>query len=178
MDEDLVKIIREMKDRQDIWDCLMRYCRGVDRLDRATLESAYHEDATDDHGNYAGPVAGWVDWILDYLEKNHRRTNHAVCNFTCDIDGDTAHVESYYIYTSTNVDAPHHIQFTGRYVDRFEKRNGQWKIAVRLNVLDTTDERIDPGGLLGDMMYAPSARDRTDPAFQRPLTVDPSRFTQ
>ena len=31
---DLVQFIRDQKDRQEIWDCLLRYTRGVDRHDK------------------------------------------------------------------------------------------------------------------------------------------------
>ncbi len=34
--------IREFLDRQEILDCIHRYCRGVDRLDAELLASAYH----------------------------------------------------------------------------------------------------------------------------------------
>src|SRR5882724_2908499 len=42
--------LRQLLDRQAILDCLHRYTRGVDRLDRQLLLSAYHADAIDDHG--------------------------------------------------------------------------------------------------------------------------------
>ena len=50
LDEELTAFVRNMKDRQDILDCLHRYTRGVDRHDRALMLSAYHPDAFDEHG--------------------------------------------------------------------------------------------------------------------------------
>lgn len=41
----------ELLDREAIRDCLARYCRGVDRLDRALLLSTYWPGAEDDHGS-------------------------------------------------------------------------------------------------------------------------------
>lgn len=46
--------VREQRDRSEIWQVLMNYCRGVDRLDRELLLSCYHPDATDDHGIFMG----------------------------------------------------------------------------------------------------------------------------
>ena len=47
MDAETAALVRELKDRQEIYDCIMRYCRGIDRLDRDMLLSAYHPDAVD-----------------------------------------------------------------------------------------------------------------------------------
>ncbi|MGE3747892.1 MAG: nuclear transport factor 2 family protein, partial [Sphingomonadaceae bacterium] len=56
-----------------------------------------------------------------------------------------------------------------RYIDRFERRNGEWKIADRLVVLDLT--RIDPAGTpFGDVPgwnFTWGVRDRTDASYRR-----------
>ena len=68
MDAEAAAIAREMKDRQEIYDCIMRYCRGIDRLDRETLLSAYHPDAIDDHGStYVGGIEGFADAVQGIL---------------------------------------------------------------------------------------------------------------
>ena len=65
MDAEAAALAREMKDRQEIYDCIMRYCRGIDRLDREVLLSAYHPDAIDDHGStYVGGVEGFADALV------------------------------------------------------------------------------------------------------------------
>ena len=66
----------------DRHDCLVRYCRGVDRLDRELVLSAYHPDAIDDHGAFVGTREEFVDWAFALHEKgqistHHRLTNHA-----------------------------------------------------------------------------------------------------
>jgi len=178
MNTELERVVRELKDRNDIWDCLMRYSLGVDRLDRAALESVYHPDAHDDHGWIAGTAAAFIDWVLAYHGKAQHRTQHVINNFRCDLAGDVAHVETYWTYFAVNIEKPHHVIYAGRYIDRFERRNGEWRIADRICVLTTTgNDREDPDGLAGDMFYAPTARDTTDVAYMRPLHVDPARFT-
>ena len=58
-------MLQELHDKQAIHDAVMRYCRGVDRLDPVLLASAYHPDAYDDHGSwYQGDIAGFVEWVM------------------------------------------------------------------------------------------------------------------
>jgi hypothetical protein len=56
--------LRYLIDRQAILDCLTRYCRGVDRFDRDLLLSAYHPDATDNHGVFIGSPVQFAAWGL------------------------------------------------------------------------------------------------------------------
>src|SRR5579862_8645483 len=90
-------LLRELKDRQDIYDCVMRYCRGIDRLDRDILLSAYHPDAWDDHGTFVGPVDKFWDYVYALHFNYQHRTQHHITNHRCDLDGDVAHTESYYL---------------------------------------------------------------------------------
>ena len=176
--EELERTIRELKDRQDIYDCLVRYCHGVDKLDRELVRSAYHDDAIDDHGDFVGPVEGFLDWAFNYHITLQKRTVHAIHTHSCEIDGDVAHCETYWTFTAVNQDAPHQTRATGRYLDRMERRAGRWAIVERICVLTGLDHQTDPDGVAGDAAFVPSRRDGTDPAYMRPLTVDRTRFTQ
>ena len=51
--EDLSRRLRALEDRNEILDCLARYARGMDRLDRELARSAYHDDAIDDNDEIA-----------------------------------------------------------------------------------------------------------------------------
>ena len=170
------RVLMDLKDRQDIFDCLIRYCRGMDRFDRDVLASAYHPDAMDDHGEYVGGVAGFIDYYFAYHTKNQTRTMHSLSNHSCEIDGDTAHCETYYAFTSVNTFKPAHTFATGRYIDRLEKRDGQWKIAARICVTHGLNNDLDPDGTVGDGLFVPSTRDKSDPSYMRPLQVDPARI--
>lgn len=177
MTESDLAIVRELKDRQEILDCIHRYCRGADRFDRAAVRSAYHDDALDDHGEYVGPVEGFIDWAFAYHEAHQLRTLHAVQNHLCEIDGDTAHAETYFTFTAVNRAVPHQMATTGRYIDRFERRDGRWAIAARICTINSFGAAVDPEGQFGDGRFYPSTRDENDPAYMRPLTIDPARFT-
>jgi len=175
---DELALLRDLADRRQILDCLHRYTRGVDRLDRELVLSAYHEDAIDDHGAFVGTAEDFVDWALPYHAENQQATNHLLLNHTCDLDGDNAHTETYCLYVGVNVDGT--IDVIGnRYVDRLERREGRWAIARRVCVAEWVSSlpgaaEIDP--LLRQAVEflkanATTARDRTDVSYQRPLEI-------
>jgi hypothetical protein len=46
--------------RKQIHDALMRYCRGIDQMDRDLILSAYHPGARDNHGTFDEPVKAFI----------------------------------------------------------------------------------------------------------------------
>jgi len=185
MDEDLTRMVLELRDRQQIHDCLMTYSRAVDRLDRALLLSVYHEDAIDDHGVFVGDREAFADWVIAMHSATHLSHQHCQFNSTCDLQGDVAHTETYYMFVGLNQRGTPLAMSGGRYIDRLEKRNGRWAIAYRVCVRDWAPlkeipDTLDQAALtivaLDDrtkaMMRAgaQSTRDRSDPSYLRPLT--------
>ena len=65
MDNQLETRLRELIDRQDIWSLLLRYARGLDRLDRDLIRSCYWDDAIDDHHSFIGSPDEFIDWAFD-----------------------------------------------------------------------------------------------------------------
>jgi len=177
MDLEAAAMLRELKDRQEIYDCLMRYCRGVDRLDRSMILSAYHPDALDDHGQVVAPVEKFIDTIFAQHTERQVRTQHHITNHICELDGDTAHTESYFMYRAINKTPPVHTFGTGRYIDRFEKRSGVWAISARVCITEIMDDTHSPTGSEHFGKYLPASRDKDDYSYRRPLTIDPARFT-
>ena len=159
--------VQALVDRSAIEDVILRYCRGIDRMDRACVRACYHPDATDDHGSFKGGVEGFLDWVFRLLDK-YTNTMHFVGNVLIEIEGDVAAAETYGIAFHRSEDpAPHLNLITGfRYLDRFERREGQWRIAARTAVtewarVDDPAGRFDvPDSLLmgergrGDALYA------------------------
>ncbi len=169
-----------VKSRMDIHDCVARYTRGMDRLDRASALSAFHEDAVLEYGVFVGSPAEFFDYFEKLHRSHHKSTNHNICNHVCEIDGDTAHTETYFAVANNNVSGAPCSLAGGRYVDRFERRNGRWAIATRVCVgeWDAT-----PGGnALAETLIAKFreiisiSRDRDDVSYQRPLTVPAERI--
>jgi ketosteroid isomerase-like protein len=158
--------LAQLLDRQRITEVLHRYCRAVDRLDRDLLLSAYHPDAVDDHGSFTGTAADFAARTIGRMAEAYEATQHRLANVSIDLHGDTAWVESYVV--ATHVLAGNAIEHAGaRYVDRFERRDGEWRIATRVVVLDwyTTGSRGEPSDHLS--AFRPGRRDREDPSYRR-----------
>ena len=140
----LSQIREEMADREAIRDCLCRYSRGVDRCDEDMLRSVYWEDATDCHGAWNGSATGFIEQALRKLREGGRRV-HQISNILIELHGDTAAVESAFLALQAGAAMPERETFLcGRYVDRFERRTGQWRIAARTVVYDWIEERQRP----------------------------------
>lgn len=136
----------------------LRYCRGVDRLDVALMRSAYHDDATDDHGVFNGPATELCERVV----RSHQRyaaTMHCVLNHAIDIiDSHRATGEVYNIsYLQTVTPTGGHLDtWWGRYIDTYECRDGRWAITHRVCVHEWTESRP-----LGEAMPIDAARFRS-----------------
>lgn len=171
MDKD-ADSLREMLDRQRIWECLLRYARGMDRLDLELALSAYHSGAIEDHGALIAPCEQFVPQVLEFHRQNELATQHILSNHSCEIDGSIAHTETYVRCFSVMPSGPHRFSF-GRFVDRLEKRDGRWGIVSRISMPEGATElpRFDDrAGMIDDPhTLARPARDRSDPSYTRPL---------
>jgi SnoaL-like domain len=170
--------LQALLDRQEIHDCLLRFCRGMDRFDRELYLSAFHDDAEIAAGPYVGDVPGCWDWAKPMHEAGQVLTHHALLNHVIEIDGDTAHSECYYQFIARNHPFAEGAEETvmlagGRYIDRFERRGGEWRIALRTNIIEWSclQPSLPPpfGDVPGIGDNGVSARDRSDPSYARPL---------
>ena len=179
IDVELEQMVRELYDKQAIWEVMANFSRGLDRRDRDILLSCYHPDALDDHGAFVGGAADFFDWAgpshLDFM----RTHQHILSNHTCTRDGDTAHTETYWTFAGMMENDDTLAMFGGRYLDRLEKRNGEWRIAARKCLLEwwgtpsnemMTEETVAAFSKVGKV-----AKDGSDSSYERPLTVDSKR---
>jgi hypothetical protein len=173
--------VEHLKDRKDIFDVMKRYTRGADRHDKDLVRSAFWPEATASFGTPMN-LDEYVDWEENSL-AGYAAHQHHVTGQTVEIDGDTAHVESYVVYFLVPRDRGADAQGpatlgkaltsektrlgSGRYIERWERRNGEWRILVReyvedLALLGDTVDLCTNGGCLGSW-------DKTDLSYTRPL---------
>jgi len=162
-------------DRQSIHEVLMRNARGADRADAELLASCYHEDAIEEHGNLFKGNAH--EYIIGAMARaaDMPTIAHYLCNISIELLVDIAHVETYVLtFARLSGMGKAHDTLTGaRICDRFEKREGIWKIAHRKAVFDWNRDMVSAEGwCLGlfkpehpDMVLG--RRDRQDLSYLR-----------
>ena len=173
MDPVLAAKLADLVDRHEIHQVMLRYARGLDRLDFELARSCYWDDCIEDHSHFVGSPDDFIPWA-DATTLAHLSTQHAILNHFCDLQGNDAYCETYYQFTGIAPQPPH-LGSVGRYVDHFQKRNGEWRIANRVTIVEGTFE-LAASAASAQMppAYTPeepcqAARDRTDVSYHRPL---------
>jgi len=159
MDAALAKLL----DHRAIEDVLLCYCRGIDRLDLELVRDCYWPDATDSHGGFFGTRDEFVAWVGTLLAR-FDSTLHFVGNSLVEVAGDAAVAETYAIAFHRSPDArPGLNLIVGvRYVDRFEQRGGEWRIARRVCVTEWSRVDDEPGRFPIAPGHVTGKRDRSD----------------
>lgn len=172
-------MIRELWNKKKIHEVVTRYCRAVDRMDKDLLLSCYHPDGIDDHGFVVADREEFWTTVSAYHTQAQANHQHVITNHSCELDGDVAHCETYWFFAGMDHDGRSVPMAGGRYVDRMEKRGGEWRIAARKCVPDWT--QTSGGEPLSPQRKALAeagtvARDRTDCSYERPLTIPVERI--
>jgi hypothetical protein len=172
--QQLIKDVQYLKDRQMILDVVMRHARGHDRHDKDLMNSCFWDDGIDEHGQFITPGPEYGDWANAAHSGGYLLHTHNITNHTCEIDGDTAHTETCVLGAFLPKYSPGRAKFTnGRYVDRLEKRNGEWRIAVRRTVIDVEieGESTWPDGDI-PATFPKGVWDTSDVSYARPLQLE------
>ena len=163
--------LRSLYDHLQIENLLKKYCRGIDRCDKDLLKSVYWPDAFEDHGMFVGKAWEFADYIIPLL-SGMKVTMHQISNTLIELDGDKAVaetcVQAYHL--ADNPDGSQtDLIVGGRYLDRFERRAGEWRIANRVFVLDWNQNLpatcVWDSGLMATLKTR-GRHDRLDPSYQ------------
>ena len=117
-----------------------RYAAAVDSCDVALFQSvflpdgrlrAYHPDADEPFVDLTGSAQ--LAAIPDAMRGAHRHTAHMMTNHLVEIDGDvaTGQVLCTARHLSRDTDHPASLNVIIRYIDRYARIKGHWKIADR-----------------------------------------------
>ncbi|HXA34176.1 MAG TPA: nuclear transport factor 2 family protein [Acidimicrobiales bacterium] len=170
--------LQRLLDKDAIWECVLRYTRGLDRLDIDLFRSAYWEDALTCHGSVNGSVDEFLDWWLP-MQEGRETGQHVVTNHWVEFDGDEgADAETYFLASIKNLGDNSVELLSGRYVDRFEKRAGEWRIKTRVLIFDW--QATADASRMHDRLALnhKGSRSKNDPSYERPVrarTAPPAR---
>lgn len=165
--QDLESRLQILLDERDIREVLLRYCRGVDRCDAALIASCYHEDAIDDHGSWFvnGPEVAKL--VVDAIKPGSAVAMHFVGNTLIEVEGDIAFAESYLLAFRAYDQGGRSYNRTraARFNDRFERRQGQWRISERVvtDDWDRVDEVLQRQE--GHALFRRGSKDQNDPVY-------------
>ncbi|WP_299195486.1 nuclear transport factor 2 family protein [uncultured Erythrobacter sp.] len=156
-----------LQDRADIADIIAAYAHAIDRRRWSMMERLFHENAQFQFGTVAGDWRGFVEQaraIIDPCLATQHQLGQVQFGFAKGPDGESiCHTETYMTAMHT-IPAGYPIPdvfpdkgkiysavIAGRYVDRFEKRDGEWRIAHRTGLYDWREFREVEGVDLSQM---------------------------
>lgn len=149
--------------KEQIRDVIYQWSRGVARKDWDLVRSCYTDDAADNHGSVNGSVDDFIEWMRSYhstIEQVIFYSTNVLIEF---VDADTAFVESHGISIQrhsaqargaratflgpewADKAVPIVLDFAGRKLDVFVRRDGVWRIQTRNQVYESIHARVaDP----------------------------------
>jgi hypothetical protein len=124
--------------KDEIRDLVLLYARASDRYDGELMRSLYTKDAIDNHGAlFRGPAQDFVSWLeKSWAKKTPGKvySGHHICNHLISVMGDEAegeaYVQSWHVRLEPDGSFSEHLYFN-RFLDRYRKEDGRWKIALR-----------------------------------------------
>lgn len=165
--------VRRLKDRQDILDCIQRESRARDRQDVAQIEACWWPEGVDEHGPIITHAPEYAARANMGHSTNFHMTSHNITNHLCQIEGDTAHCESYVIGGLYWLKEEKTSIAFGRYLDRLEKRDGEWRMLVRKCTIEMTAD-ADPSWVHSKAVqgFLKARWDGRDPSYERPFEAN------
>ena len=127
-----------LRDKDAIKEVIHRYCRAADRCDLDAFKACYWPDGRDDHLFYGGNAWDFCDYVIPVLRKIEASV-HAITNTIIELKGARAFCESQWsvVHRLRKPDGSFlDYWHNGRYLDIFEKRDGEWRILERTIVSD------------------------------------------
>ncbi len=124
-----------------------------------------------DYGPEPMTVEAFTEYAIPALERRFTATQHRISNTAIELDEDEAGalVETYVLafHATDDADGPAELHtFNGRYIDRFERRDGTWLIADRTLRMDWTRVETIEAPMAGSWVASGRAGGQ-DPLYDR-----------
>jgi uncharacterized protein (TIGR02246 family) len=158
--------LRELLDREAIRAVVTRYFRGVDRGDVKLVASVFHADAVEVRGRHELSGPGMAEAMVASVLEHMVGSSHHVTSQTIELDRDTAGCETYClgIHLQDRDGVTFRVKSASRYLDRFERRDGEWRVVQREVLLEMLHASpLDEEERFGRPQ---SRRDRDDPSYR------------
>jgi 3-phenylpropionate/cinnamic acid dioxygenase small subunit len=137
---------QHISDEQAIANLLYTYAERVDAGDfdgvsalfaHAAFRTSRYDSGDGPRGSAVGDLMrSTVITYPEGAEYGTPRTKHVTTNLIVELDGDTASTRSGYTVLQSTDNGVIGVIITGRYHDRFERVDGQWRFADRLVFMD------------------------------------------
>lgn len=168
--ENLIEALQLLLDKEAIRDKICMYQHSMDRCDAELGYSVFWEDAQIDVGDWCTDMSG-KDFVDECVYNSHPHilsTSHQFTNTWIKVNGDKAGSESYAIIDMLNwMDEEGGLVSLSlgacRYNDKWEKRDGDWRIVDRVV---STDAYVIIPNLEMTMTRRDTAQDKTDPSYE------------
>lgn len=134
--------LADLLGRDAIRRAIVALARGEDRRDAALITAAYWPDSVTDYGVFKGNFAEYLAWVVPGA-KAITNTQHVLGQSHVELSEDSAKVETQVIsYHRIDYGAgdEHDTVIGGRYLDVFDKRNGEWRITTRTMLYDWSQD--------------------------------------
>ena len=171
MNGSLETAVRELLDKQAIYELINAYFNASDRRDYAKMKALYHDDAIDEHGSFFQGLASEFIEQLPEIQAPMEILHHNFTTVNLKLDGDYAEGEVYVLafHKVATDEGSFDLLIGGRYFDKYEKRDGTWKflhksvVADWATVTDPSEVKLDHPVLAGSLFGRPGP---DDPSYE------------
>jgi hypothetical protein len=111
------------------------YMRGLDRADGALVRSVFTDDATTHYGSFTGGPDEMAGMAMKALSA-YSDTQHFLGQINLEVDGDEGTGEVYFQAYHKHATEGFDRFICGRYIDRYRRVNGSWRISHRTEAVD------------------------------------------
>ena len=161
--------LQQLIDHFDIREVIEAYVHACDRADAAALAEVYFDDSWDDHGPFKCNGKQFAVDCTNSLIENWSMCGHLLGQSRIKVTGDSAGAETYLYSTLTREDGDRTMldTFVGRYIDQFERVDGQWRIRNRRCICDWSGSSpLTEDFTKGRSLFIQGARSQDDLSYE------------